>query len=202
MICINMDTEFLNEDDEIKWMDIHGISPGNVQDKCSYCGKRQYRIAFPPKEVEIEIWPFTIECYSCHSTTPVVWVSAEGYNFFESIDPNSFKDLEIKLSEIYPSFKKVFKKLKDIEQYGNTCVNCGIYQGDFFVFEEYLEYVYTPELINKKVVKVTLTEDERLYYASNKKVETMHRPKNSKYKLLCDDCYKLYKDKINKGLNL
>jgi hypothetical protein len=204
-----MNVEFLSDDEELKWCDLHGIGSSKSLKKCSYCGKRQYRAALPQKEIEIEIWPLTHECYSCHSITPVIWVTVKGYdsivsmdpdslndlNLIESIDPNSFKDLEIKLSELYSSFKKVFKQIKNIEQYGNTCINCGAYQGDFFVFEEYLEYAYNPELVNIKVIKVTLTDEERLHHASYKKVENMHRPKNSKYELLCDDCYKLYKSK-------
>jgi len=101
------------------------------------------------------------------------------------------------LSEKYPFYKKLFKKMQGIEEYGNACENCGAYQGDWFIFEEYIDLRYDPETVDhKRIVCVPLTDDEQLYFANSKTVIKMHHPRNGQYSRLCEECYKLYKKKM------
>ena len=47
--------------------------------------------------------------------------------------------------------------------YGNVCVNCGAYQGNWFVWKESLEIAYeSSKIAEKRKLKIILTEQERL----------------------------------------
>jgi len=114
----------------------------------------------------------------------------------KSIHPHSFEKLSEKISEIYPFFKIVYKKTQNVEDYGNTCIHCGRYQGDWFVTEDYLEIAYTPESAQEiRNIQVELTPYERLCYSGPKKVLNLHHPQKGSFANLCDDCYLLYRKK-------
>jgi hypothetical protein len=80
-----------------------------------------------------------------------------------NISPDSFKELPDKISEIYPFFKLTFSKTMGENIYGNVCLNCGAYQGNWYVEEELIEIAYEPSKIaEKRRIRINLTEQERL----------------------------------------
>jgi len=155
--------EYLNEDLELKLLqELDEDEAEMYSRKCAICGRRQFRFILPPKEVEIELWMWFRKCWKCGKETPVVWTPHSVVGEF-SIDPDSFKELPKRISEIYPFFKLTYSKTMEENVYGNLCVNCGAYQGNWFVREESLEIAYEPNKIaEKRKLKIILTEQERL----------------------------------------
>ncbi|MBP2145123.1 hypothetical protein J2129_000577 [Methanofollis sp. W23] len=192
-----MTLDILSAEEEKLWRQIHGIKPWDYDETCSYCGKREYEILKAPETVDVMVWVWNMKCYGCNDITPVVWpVNVDLEPIFESIHFHSFENLPQKISEAYPFFKKVFKKTKNVEDFGNTCTYCGRYQGDWFVMEDYLEIAYTPESAQEqRTIKVDLTPYERLWYSGPKKVLNLHHPRKGSFASLCDDCYRLYTQK-------
>ncbi|MDG6250057.1 hypothetical protein [Methanocalculus sp.] len=187
----------LSREEEQRWREIRNMESWEYSESCSNCNKRQHQIVKAPQHIEVEVWCWTISCYACKKTTPVIWTNGESSRFIrESIRPNTFENLPCAIEQEYPLFKKGFKKTKNVEEHGNTCVHCGAYQGDWFVWHEYLEIAYEPESVSEsKIILVALTEYEQLYYANPKQLFRMHHPRKGAYRDLCPDCYDLYKKK-------
>lgn len=163
-------------------------------EKCGYCGKRAYQIAKAPSKVSVEIWKWYTTCYKCRESIQVIWlVDVNIHTLDYSLRFDTFEKLPDVLSEKYPFFNMTFKKIQNVEEYGNVCSKCKAYQGDYFIMEEYFEMAYSPETANKDYLEVELNDDERLYYSEPKLLEKMHHPKKGNYSSLCKDCYKLYK---------
>lgn len=146
----------------------------------------------------IEVWQWTTGCYACKGKTRVVFPVKDKSGFlFDRPQFNSLQNFAPLVSHKYPFVKKTNKKLQDTYEYGNTCENCGAYQGDWYIFEEYIDICYEPEYCDEIVeIEVPLTEEERIIFARAREFSKMHRPRNKKYPLLCEDCYKLYKKKV------
>jgi DNA-directed RNA polymerase subunit M/transcription elongation factor TFIIS len=79
--------------------------------------------------MNIKIWEFLITCYKCDNKIEVLWP--------EDID------LELVAEELasrgYPRIKQVYSHTRNEVVWGNTCPQCGAYQGNHFVMEEYLD---------------------------------------------------------------
>jgi hypothetical protein len=187
----------LSKEEEQKWREIHEMESWKYHELCSYCGKRQYQIVRAPRQITVEVWRWNMGCYACKKATPVVWTIDESSGFiWDSIEPCTLENLPCAIEREYPFFKKVFKKTMNVKAHGNTCVHCGAYVGDWFVWHDYLEIAYYPETADeRKTISVELTEDEQLYYANPKRVFKMHHPRKGEYSDLCSDCFALYKKK-------
>lgn len=198
MIILNK--EMLTSTEEAEWRSLHDHNNSKELDKyfekCSYCGKRAYNFYKAPSKVIVEIWVMYTQCYKCKKITPVIWpVEVNINSLVYSLRFGTFKKLPDVLSKEFPFFKMTFKKTKNVEDFGNLCINCDAYQGDFFVFEEYLEASYESETVEKKYIEVELDDSERLYFSKHENVQKLHHPKKGNFSALCDDCYKLYKSK-------
>ena len=187
---------YLNEDLEFKlFQRLNGDAAEMYRRRCAICGRRQFRFVFPPKEVEVEIWMWYKICWKCGKVTPVVWTSPYSVVGGFNVDPNDFKEFPKRISEVYPFFKPIYSKTMDKYVYGNVCVNCGVYQGNWFVREEMLEMAYKPsEIIEKRKIKVSLTEEERLERAIPEevlKLEKHHISYNpEKTIFVCRSCHR------------
>lgn len=86
---------------------------------------------------EIEIWQFTMECFKCETETPVVYPQQLGGNHggtWETVGP-------ILKNKSYCSVQQHFSNVQKKLVWGNTCRNCGAYQGNYYVYEAAQEYV-------------------------------------------------------------
>lgn len=94
---------------------------------------------------EIKIYKWNKDCWKCHKETPHV----SYYLVFQGVVLGCIGDIE-KLDEIllkeYSFVKKVFSKTQGRKVIGNTCVHCGAYQGNYFIFDEFLHYVIEEDL--------------------------------------------------------
>lgn len=167
--------EYMGEDLERKWIQKLDKDEAEMYlRRCAICRKRQYRIALPPKEVEIEVWMWYKKCWKCGKKTPVVWTSPHSEVGGFNVNPDSFEDLIKKISEIYHFFKATYSKGRVV--YGNVCIHCGAYQGNWYVWEELLEIAYEPSKIaEKRKIRFTLAEEERLQYAHPEEVLKFER---------------------------
>ncbi|OYT59552.1 hypothetical protein B6U81_05945, partial [Thermoplasmatales archaeon ex4484_30] len=135
-----------------------------------------FKFVLPPKEVEIEVWMWHKKCYKCGKETPVVWTSPNTIVGEFNVDPNSFEELPKKISDIYPFFKLTYSNTMKENIYGNVCINCGAYQGNWFVLEESLEIAYeTRKIVEKRKLKITLSEQERLERAFPEEILSLER---------------------------
>ncbi len=94
---------------------------------------------------EIKIYKWNKDCWKCHKETPHVSYCL----VFQGVVLGCIGDVE-KLDEIllkeYSFVKKVFSKTQGRKVIGNTCVHCGAYQGNYFIFDEFLHYVIEEDL--------------------------------------------------------
>ncbi|MBA7514002.1 hypothetical protein ES705_06020 [subsurface metagenome] len=94
---------------------------------------------------EIKIYKWNKDCWKCHKETPHVSYCL----VFQGVVLGCIGDIE-KLDEIllkeYSFVKKVFSKTQGRKVIGNTCVHCGAYQGNYFIFDEFLHYVIEEDL--------------------------------------------------------
>jgi hypothetical protein len=102
-------------------------------------------------------------------------------------------DLAFQLGKEFPFYKQIEKKTQNTIDYGNVCVNCGAYQGDFFIVEELLELAYEQEkLKDRKFIEVDLNENERYEYAFPFKINPLNkfRKKGDRHNglYLCEKC--------------
>lgn len=186
----------LTPDEMKKWRECHRIGPNDYSECCDYCKKPVYKIEKAPKETNLELWTWTMECWKCKKDTPVVWTNQESCDFtWESLNPLTFKNLPEAIQRKFPSFKIVEKRTMSVTEHGNTCVHCGAYQGDWFIWEDLIELSYSPELVEKHQISIQLTDDEQTDFAHPKKLLQMHSPRKGSYSSLCDSCYELYKKK-------
>jgi|MTBAKMStandDraft_1061839.scaffolds.fasta_scaffold05121_5 hypothetical protein len=158
-----MSEELLSDEELIEWRKSNYLETMMEKDQFEKCVENINKVKKGPESVIVEIWVWNMECYSCHNLTEVVYPEGEFYGY--SLELNTLENLPVKIAEKYPTMKIVDKKTKDITEYGNTCSHCGAYQGDWFVFEDYLNYVYSPELLTERIfLEIPLTDDERIYY--------------------------------------
>ena len=94
---------------------------------------------------EIKIYKWNKDCWKCHKETLHVSYCL----VFQGVVLGCIGDIE-KLDEIllkeYSFVKKVFSKTQGRKVIGNTCVHCGAYQGNYFIFDEFLHYVIEEDL--------------------------------------------------------
>jgi len=187
--------EYLDENLELKLMqELNKDKAEFYSRKCAICGRRQFKFLLPPKEVEIELWMWYKECWKCGEETPVVWISPYSVVGGFNVDPNSFRELPKRISEIYPFFKLTYSKTMGENVYGNVCVNCGAYQGNWFVWKELLEIAYEPdEIVEKRKVKIILTEEEQLERVFPEEVVNLEEHyisyESEKTILVCRNCH-------------
>ena len=187
--------EYLKENLDLKI--IHELNKDEAEfysRKCAICGKRQFKFLLPPKEVEIELWMWYKECWKCGEETPVVWISPYSVVGEFNVDPDSFRELPKRISKIYPFFKITYSKTMGGNVYGNVCVNCGAYQGNWFVWKELLEIAYEPdEIVEKRKVKIILTEEEQLERVFPEEVVNLEEHyisyESEKTILVCRNCH-------------
>ena len=187
----------LSPEEELKWREIHQMGSDSYKERCGHCQKPVYQIIKAPKETDIELWTWTTQCWKCQKNTPVVWPNRGSCDFtWESLSPQTFKNLPDAMQKKFTFFKIIEKRTMGVVEHGNSCINCGAYQGDWFVIEDLLEISYEPESVEKHKVSIQLTDDEQVYFAHPKKVMKMHSPRKGSYSNLCDSCYTLYKKKL------
>jgi hypothetical protein len=187
----------LSSEEEKKWREIHQMEPNSYKERCGYCQKPVYRIVKAPKELDLEIWKWTLNCWKCEKDTPVVWPNTESWDFaWESLTPQSFENLPETIHKLFPFFKIIEKRTMGVVEHGNTCLHCGAYQGDWFVVHDMLEIGYEPEIAEKFPAHIQLTDYEQLYYANPKKELKMHSPRKGSYSSLCESCFTLHKKKM------
>lgn len=191
-----MDFVELTPDEEIRWRETHQFGANALKERCDYCQKPVFHIIKAPKETNIELWTWEIQCWKCKKDTPVVWPNHDSCNFtWESLGPHTFIDLPQIIQKTFPFFKIVEKKTMGVVEHGNSCIHCGAYQGDFFVIENFLEIAYNPEIAEKYQVTIQLTDDERVFFSQPRKVLNMHTLRKGPYTSLCDECFELHKKK-------
>jgi hypothetical protein len=193
-----LEKEWLTTEEESEWCSLHDLNNLNYYseyfEKCSNCGKRAYKFFKATSKIIVEIWIIKTRCYKCKKITPVIWpVDASINSLTYSIRFDTFEKLPSVLSKEFPFFKSTLKKTQNVEAFGNLCTNCGSYQGDYYILEEYLEAAYYPETADIKYVEVELNDLERLYFSEKEKVLKLHHPRKGNHSALCEDCYKLYK---------
>ncbi len=104
----------------------------------------------------IRIYKWNIECWSCQRDTPhVSYCLAQQGAIIGCI--GEIEELDKILMREYPFVKKVFSKAQGKKVIGNTCVRCGAYQGNFFIFDEILHEV-GPDNLDKTIPNI-LTDD-------------------------------------------
>jgi hypothetical protein len=190
-----MDEVGLSPEEETRWREIR-LDYDSYQQQCEHCKKPVYRVIKAPKEIDIEVWEWKTLCWKCSKETSVIWPSRESSDFMnESLTPETFKNLPAELQKIFPFFKIVEKKTMETIGYGNTCSQCGAYQGDWYVGDELLEVSYRPEKVKKNLIHIHLTEEEQLLFAHPKKVLKMHYPRKGLCSSLCDSCFALHRKK-------
>lgn len=191
--------EVLSLEKQKEWME----TVGHDIRKCSHCGEYEHRIFLLPKSIEVPVITWNMNCYKCGKDTPIVWTQDLQYdkNSF-SISPYSFKDLQYCISQKYPTFKIIDKKTQGIKQFGNVCVHCDSYQGDWFIMEELLEiYVCGADnILEVEKINVELTDEERFdnaYPKLQKKLINRTIDKETKEKILvCSECWKKNKKRL------
>lgn len=185
--------EIMSINEQEKWME---ETYSNIR-KCSVCGEYEHNVSRFPKNAEVSVLKWDLKCYNCGKDTPVIWtkdIETNGHRF--SIEPYSFEDLKRTLSQKYPFFKMVSKKTQEVKEFGNTCIHCDAYQGDWYIKEDLME-IYASEsecILDTENVQINLTEKERFEHAYrilNKKLMNRTINKETKEKLLmCNDCWK------------
>ena len=135
---------------------IRTIAKEERENKCAVCkrrGKRRLYWINVKKQhsiilSEVITLEWKTECWRCGRETPVVWRAKiignlkEGYGiedyeeFYQDVQPyNSFL---IKASKIFPFVRRVYSRTLGKFVYGNCCIHCGAYQGNYYVSEEFL----------------------------------------------------------------
>ena len=186
----------LSPEEENKWREIHQMESNSYKLRCGHCQKSEYHIVKAPKDIDIELWTWTTNCWKCKKDTPIVWPNQESCDFtWESLNPQTFKNLPEAIQKLFPFFKITEKRTMGVVEHGNTCSHCGAYQGDWFIIEDLLEISYEPENIEKHQIHIQLTDDEQLYFAEPKKELKMHSPRTGLYSSLCESCFALHKKK-------
>lgn len=100
------------------------------------------------KEFLINVYAFPSACWKCKTQITCLWV--EDGNF------------EIVAGKPYAkNIKKVFSRVWG-EVYGNICPNCGAYQGNFYVFENYAEAYYNG--LAKQIAQEKVEGEEEVYF--------------------------------------
>ncbi len=89
---------------------------------------------------EIRIYKWNKDCWKCYKKTPHVSYCLVFQGFVLGCIGEVEKLDEILLKE-YPFVKRVYSKTQGRKVIGNTCVYCGAYQGNFFIFDEIIHYV-------------------------------------------------------------
>jgi len=106
---------------------------------------------------EIRIYKWNKDCWKCYKETPHVSYCL----VFQGVVLGCIGDIE-KLDEIllkeYLFVKRVYSKTQGRRVIGNTCVHCGAYQGNFFIFDEIIHYVDEENL--DKTIPNILNDDD------------------------------------------
>jgi hypothetical protein len=188
-------SEKLSPERQKEWMDTIGY---DIR-KCSKCGEYESNVVMFPDTLEVPVISWDMECYACGEKTPVIWTDdVKEYEYTFSLTPYSFKDLQEKIAQKYPFFKIVKKLTQGVTQYGNVCVHCDAYQGDWYIRGDLLEILVEGDdarhLLKTEMIEVEITEEERFENAnvrSNIKLlnRTIDKENNVKM-LLCNDCWK------------
>lgn len=117
--------------------------------KCQGCGKTLFKIIIidPCEEIleelhaqhEIPIYKWESECWKCGKKTPHV-----SYDFHAGFDYaiGSIEKIDKMVMETYSFVKKVYSKTMEQEVIANTCIHCGVLQGNWFVHEEIMLDIY------------------------------------------------------------
>ncbi len=89
---------------------------------------------------KIRIYKWNKECWKCQKETPhVSYCIAFQGEIIGCI--GDIEKLDKYLLEDYPFVKDVYSKTQERRVIGNTCIHCGAYQGNYFIFDEFLHYV-------------------------------------------------------------
>ncbi len=188
--------EYLNEDLELKLLqELDEDEAEMYSRKCTICGKRQFKLVLPPKEVEIELWMWYRKCWKCGKVTPVVWISPNAVIGEFNVDPDSFEELQENIAEKYSFFKLTYSKTQGMQVYGNICIHCNAYQGNWYIREDLIEIAYYPEKIKEKTtVRIRLTEKERFDRAYPEEVIKLEQHHLSYFPeeiiLVCRKCHR------------
>ncbi len=105
----------------------------------------------------IRIYKWNKDCWKCFKETPHVSYCL----VFQGLVLGCIGEIE-KIDEIlikeYPFVKRVYSKTQGKRVIGNTCVHCGAYQGNFFIFDEIIHYVDEENL--DKTIPNILNDDD------------------------------------------
>lgn len=158
--------EYLSESELEKWRESNYLER-QIDDrvKFSHLVMSVTLVQKAPRTMDMEIRSWDMECYKCHTFTPVVFPRGDFFGHAAGFD--SLAHLPSVLSTKFPFFKKTHDKTVNGEAYGNICRHCNAHIGDFFVFEDSLGFSYDTEAVHEiSTITVPLTGDERIYYAT------------------------------------
>jgi hypothetical protein len=110
---------------------------------CQQCKKELFMVVDPYEEViedilsmkEIPIFKWSQKCWKCKDETDIVT-----YDFYAGFNCHigDIGKLDKLLMQKYSFVEKVFSKTMELEVITNTCVKCGIIQGNFFIKDDLL----------------------------------------------------------------
>ena len=120
--------------------------------RCKICKKTQIRWLIYQKWERLEegflpmMW-YT-QCWKCGNDTPVVFCRFVGRGFVgcgAHYDPDKCMEREEqimrRLSRKFPFIRRTYSKSQGKEVWGNLCILCGAYQGNFFLSHDYFEII-------------------------------------------------------------
>ena len=109
------------------------------------------------RKIRIDIYRWMGKCWRCGASTPLVYPESE---ILDVQDPRILSYL----TERFPWVKKTFSKTLGSYVYGNTCVECGAYQGWWFVMEEWIELKTYEKIFPIETIEVEATQEEEEYF--------------------------------------
>jgi len=168
------------------------------ENRCAVCKRRGKKLVFwiSAKKWSRGLYDDVILkwrriCWRCGRRTPVVWRAkvTKGWDE-ESGEPVGVEDEEefyqeefphksflIKASKIFPFVRRTYSKTLGEFVYGNCCIHCGAYQGNFFVSAEFPEVLRCRgwERLWKKPEWTRNTPEEAIYYFGERKVKEFEK---------------------------
>ncbi len=99
---------------------------GWMKTLCESCGLEWRGV---PEEVPV--WQFTYECHECGSETPVLYPVGVGGKHGGAWEPVGEQLKTLTEGNI----QEVFSEVQRTVVYGNCCVECDAYQGNYYVYE-------------------------------------------------------------------
>jgi len=107
---------------------------------------------------DIVILKWRMTCWKCGRETPVVWRATvsrgwdkerrgiaieDNEQWYQDVEPR--KSFLIKASKIFPFVRRVYSRTLERFVYGNCCIHCGAYQGNYYVSEDFSDILWYGE---------------------------------------------------------